>query len=574
MFQSGLFVPDFVEFWKSINAAQKAAIAGNLAAAEAGLNRANALGKTGDADFDSQRRNVVSLLARTYKLTLTGTGDADSDPGDSHDLQATGRPAMAEPGPTAPTGASTGAPVALGPITADGTNSVSLVTCAMNRTENLLKALPTWLACPEIAEIVIVDWSSDVPVRAALDAAGVDDARVRVIRVDGEPRWILSYAFNIGFRVARGGRILKADADITLSSDFFARNRLDPGCFIAGNWRRAQEDQAHVNGFFYLHKADLAAVGGFNEFITTYGWDDDDIYERLTAHGADRRDVDPRTIFHLPHSDAERIGAGSDEEVSARGEITGGTMYRIRRNRFLANVMPYWDRNKIPLPLEGDADTGGDMRLVRSGWLPNPVPPQIDADADYYALLEMTAWRLGWRVLGLDRAGLQTLTSQPFDRLSPLTVEVLLAGRPGMSPAPGGYLVVDLETEIPSGDNASARALERLDGLAAEQGKDLVLRADLMALPPEASALACSLPFVPTWENIGTPASITTEALMRGDLPATSGPDLRIILDGAAVAALTGAGTGAGADRAAPAVTSGRARLFIDAQHGLGNRLR
>lgn len=27
---------------------------------------------------------------------------------------------------------------------------VSLVTCCMNRSENLLKAIPTWLQCPEI----------------------------------------------------------------------------------------------------------------------------------------------------------------------------------------------------------------------------------------------------------------------------------------------------------------------------------------------------------------------------------------------------------------------------------------
>lgn len=36
----------------------------------------------------------------------------------------------------------------------------SIVSCARNRTENLMGALPTWLEHETINEIIIVDWSS------------------------------------------------------------------------------------------------------------------------------------------------------------------------------------------------------------------------------------------------------------------------------------------------------------------------------------------------------------------------------------------------------------------------------
>ena len=39
--------------------------------------------------------------------------------------------------------------------------------------------------------------------------------------LEGEPRWILSYAFNIGFRAASCRQILKCDADIVVDPRFF-----------------------------------------------------------------------------------------------------------------------------------------------------------------------------------------------------------------------------------------------------------------------------------------------------------------------------------------------------------------
>ena len=76
----------------------------------------------------------------------------------------------------------------LPPIRPEGRPGISLVTCSMNRTQNLLRALPSWLANVEITEIVIVDWSSDMPVAYDIAAAGISDPRIRILRIEGEPR--------------------------------------------------------------------------------------------------------------------------------------------------------------------------------------------------------------------------------------------------------------------------------------------------------------------------------------------------------------------------------------------------
>lgn len=305
-------------------------------------------------------------------------------------------------------------------ITSEGAEGISVVTCAMNRTENLLSALRSWLGFTEISEVIIVDWSSDVPVAQSLREQGIDDPRIRILRVDGEARWILSYAFNAGFRAARFDKILKVDADLLLMPDFFARNPLPARSFVAGNWRTAEPGQAHVNGFFFVTRDVLSEVAGFNEFITTYGWDDDDLYHRLIDIGARRIDVAGNTIHHQDHSDAERIGGGDRAAPgTALGDITSGTMYCIRRNRFLAHVMPLWNRDRQLLPFRILGSRGPVVTMARAGEVPHPVPDPVWEDAGHYALAEMASWRFGPSILSVPREALPGLLDRPGAEIGP-----------------------------------------------------------------------------------------------------------------------------------------------------------
>ena len=456
----------------------------------------------------------------------------------------------------------------LGPLKPEGRPGISLVTCAMNRNQNLLRALPTWLANAEISEVVIVDWSSTTPVDAALRDAGIADPRIRILRVEGEGRWVLSYAFNAGFRAAACNQILKADADIMLSADFFRRNPLLPGTFIAGNWRTAATDQAHVNGFFFISRTALHSVGGFNEHITSYGWDDDDIYDRLTLSGQRRQDVAPGTIHHLDHDDADRIGENghATELVTLGQDLKSGTSYLIRRNRYVAMVMPDWDANAIHLPLRMLTRTDTAMAIQREGWVPSRVPDHIIDAANAHALSELAAWRLGKRVLelGPDRIGL--LLDRPARDASRMDVEIAIAAPDHVISGPGQYLVLDLPGGVLDAPQRPPRldaAFKRLLAAARASGLHAVLRAPHVDLPLHAPACLRLIPLIPSWEPLGEVPDVTLDTLLATAQPPATHLRLDLTAQVIEQAALT-----------TPALAANRPRLYIDAQHGLGNRLR
>ncbi len=281
---------------------------------------------------------------------------------------------------------------------------VSLVTCCMNREENLLKALPTWLSINKIDEVVIVDWSSEKEVSKTLLRAGIDDCRIRIVRAIDEPRWVCTFAYNLGFRHAKYNKILKVDADIILKADFFEKNSLPPGTFVAGNWEVAEKGQEHINGFFYLYKEDLHNIKGFNEFITTYGWDDDDIYSRLSNYGLQRVCVDTDSIYHIPHDDVQRLGGLDSEIDNALSELNSDPLYKIRVNRYLAMVMPPWkyERQYAPFDIVSKSENYTEVRRRKSE-MPHIVIDEIMQDAEYYAALELVSWRVGPQVYHLNR---------------------------------------------------------------------------------------------------------------------------------------------------------------------------
>lgn len=296
---------------------------------------------------------------------------------------------------------------------------VSLVTCCMNRIDNLLLALPSWLASEGIDEIVIVDWSSDVPVRDVLSEHGISNTRIRIIRVENEPRWILSYAFNIGFILARFQNILKVDSDIVLHPDFLQNNKLQPKSFIAGNWREAEEDQAFVNGFFFVSRKDILSINGFNEFITTYGWDDDDLYDRLTEAGLERRNVTSNTVFHVEHDDTTRIGRSPGNQVDEWQAFVARPEFKIQSNKILTELAPHWSRDYEMLAFEWFQNVAGEKVLRRAENPKFVIDDGLRANIDMMATYKLVSWVVGPQAFNISPGVIrQVISKNGFDAIS------------------------------------------------------------------------------------------------------------------------------------------------------------
>ena len=180
----------------------------------------------------------------------------------------------------------------------------------MNRHSNLIASLRSWLHL-NVNEIILVDWSSEVKLSDALTSAGITDDRIKVIRVEGETQWILTYAFNVGLRAVSFQTTYKLDADISVTESFLDLNKVEPGQLVRGLWKKAfdsgKKDQMYVNGSFGCLSQDLEDVGYYNEFIRTYGWDDSDLYYRLSEYcGLETKHLSIESVHHLEQAESER----------------------------------------------------------------------------------------------------------------------------------------------------------------------------------------------------------------------------------------------------------------------------
>ena len=196
-------------------------------------------------------------------------------------------------------------------------------------------SLTSWVLSPDINEIVIVDWSSDKPIDHLCGLS----SRIKVVRVDDQKYYNLSKSFNLAADVSTGNILLKLDCDVVLNPYFniIKENPLEYNTFYTGHWKMFPKYYHPLNGFLYIRRNDFFKVNGYNEYLEGYGYDDEDIYNRLqdagvnrnilpalqTGFTADFSQINQQTgmpllngeiyvlrtpnIFHIPHNDDERV---------------------------------------------------------------------------------------------------------------------------------------------------------------------------------------------------------------------------------------------------------------------------
>ena len=169
-----------------------------------------------------------------------------------------------------------------------------------NRKENLLKSLDSWLLSDGVDEIIIVDWSSDIPL-------SIKEERVKIIRVEDENKWVQTQAFNLAARFTTKDSICKVDCDYILKKDFFDKYKPNKNSFFAGNYKLARNwNERFLNGLAYFKRDVFFSVNGYNESLIEYGYDDTDLYKRLEFNCISRLDIEPDDVEHIEHSDKDR----------------------------------------------------------------------------------------------------------------------------------------------------------------------------------------------------------------------------------------------------------------------------
>ena len=219
----------------------------------------------------------------------------------------------------------------------------TFVTACRNREVNLKTAIQSWLYHSP-AKIIICDWGSKQPL--TLQSLGISDANqtVEIIRVECGS-WILTWAFNEALAKVRTKFTLKLDCDHVLSQNFFVLNCLQENGFLRCNWRYAAAGQSHVNGVFMACASLLKRVGYYDERITTYGWDDSDLYARLHELAESSALIASGSVYHIDQAEEQRTGEQAVDKESLLANYLGikKTKFLIDRNRFLCQMLWPWD---------------------------------------------------------------------------------------------------------------------------------------------------------------------------------------------------------------------------------------
>jgi len=154
--------------------------------------------------------------------------------------------------------------------------SVELITPCRNRVEYLRDSLPSWLACPQLLRIIVVDFNSTTPVID--DLGDLRGERVTVVRVEEEPLWRQGRAQNIGLGLAEADLVLKTDADVATVNirPYVERMADDPGIFFKGFSKLGTS-----SGLCLAPRRRMRAAGGYHDHMSGWGGDDVDFYRRL-----------------------------------------------------------------------------------------------------------------------------------------------------------------------------------------------------------------------------------------------------------------------------------------------------
>ena len=209
-------------------------------------------------------------------------------------------------------------------------DGISMYVHLMNRNENVQANLPNWLT-QKFDELVLLDWSSKEPVA---NIPGVfDDPRVRVVRVEGQEKFIRTLAQNLASQMVRNKFIFKCDSDVLFKGDFFAHHHFKQGEFWVGDWHQGRDyNERHLHGETFYHVDDFYRVNGYDERIMAYGHDDTNLKDRMVLAGMVKKVFSYNLLDHIPHPQEQR----------ATNQDMVHPMVKTYENRIAARTKTIW----------------------------------------------------------------------------------------------------------------------------------------------------------------------------------------------------------------------------------------
>jgi glycosyltransferase involved in cell wall biosynthesis len=189
---------------------------------------------------------------------------------------------------------------------------VSVIIPCKGRLEQLKQCLPTVLnQTYENIEVVVVDYNCPENTAGYCDSIGVNYVKANA----PADYWNLCKARNFGARNSTGDVLLFLDADTILMPQFVESElaKLELGCFLTG----LVQPPWNGCGCLFVYRNDFEAVRGYNELFEGWGYDDFNMYERLSHSDLTHYKFSPNLIVNLSHEDSGRNEFHGNEDKYA-----------------------------------------------------------------------------------------------------------------------------------------------------------------------------------------------------------------------------------------------------------------
>lgn len=207
----------------------------------------------------------------------------------------------------------------------------SLIVACMDREDNLIRTLKSWINVPYIKQIIIIDYSSKKLLSSNIDIQSLllNDSRIEIVRVDGEKTFNLGKAYNLAVDQCEYDTIIKIDSDYecidTLWLDIFFSSSEYDNTFIHADYKFSLE----LSGFFIMPKSKFLH---FREDLNGYGYDEIDLYSRIKNHFSHIKEIIwfdiEKSIRHIDH----------DNKYRTKNYLSNNTNNMERKNRELCQT--------------------------------------------------------------------------------------------------------------------------------------------------------------------------------------------------------------------------------------------
>jgi hypothetical protein len=214
---------------------------------------------------------------------------------------------------------------------------ITVVTCSMNRTEQLLKNIEECKNIKNLYQHIVIDFSSKEPI---INSIKEGHDRLKIYRINDQKIWWLSRAYNASFNLVKTKFTLKLDADVIIDSEYL--NSLDYNLYDHVLFTNNQND----SGNFLVKTKILKQINGFNEYILR-GYNDHDLIYRISNIYPDlKRSTVYNKILKQEHNNKLRVEASKPLLLTANEDFYYGIVKGYNDYHGLISKKKLWLNQK------------------------------------------------------------------------------------------------------------------------------------------------------------------------------------------------------------------------------------